>query len=471
MKLPLPKSNMSYGSVIAAISTPSGKGGVALIRISGEGAIEICSKVFKPKSKLPLTSVLPRTVVYGDILKGGEVIDDGMATVFRAPASYTGEDTVEICCHGGTLITQRVLEAVLLAGAVPAERGEFTERAFINGKLSLTDAEAIGNLLEAKNDGQIKLASSSSRGRLSDSITEIRGELSTLLASIFARIDYPDEDLGEFTNEETGERLTSIREKIVKLISTYSTAKAVNEGIATVICGKTNAGKSSVYNAILGTDAAIVTDIEGTTRDVLSSEITLGKVLLRLSDTAGIRSLSRADTVEKIGIERSISAIGASELIIAVFDASREIDEDDEAILSHIKNSEAVKIALINKCDLDAQVDESIFNDFSSIIKISAKEMPGEARELLTDAVTKLFLDERLTLGEDAIVSSARQNASLISALEYIDAAIFALSSGQFADAAASEIELALGKIAELDGRAVADEVLDEIFSKFCVGK
>ncbi|MBR5139457.1 MAG: tRNA uridine-5-carboxymethylaminomethyl(34) synthesis GTPase MnmE [Clostridia bacterium] len=462
---------MSYGSVIAAISTPSGKGGVALIRVSGEGAVEICEKVFKPKSRITLTDIPPRTQIYGDILKGGEVIDDGMATVFRAPASYTGEDTVEICCHGGTLITQRVLEAVLLAGAVPAERGEFTERAFINGKLSLTDAEAIGNLLEAKNDGQIKLASSTSRGRLTDSISELRGELSTLLASIFARIDYPDEDLGEFTNEESRERLTVIDEKISKLISTYSTAKAVNEGISTVICGKTNAGKSSVYNAILGTDAAIVTDIEGTTRDVLSSEITLGRVLLRLSDTAGIRSLNRADTVEKIGIERSISAIERSELIIAVFDASRDIDDDDKAILSHIEGSDAVKIALMNKCDLEKRIDESLLSGFSSVIKISAKEKPEEVREKLTDALTKLFLDEKLTLGEDAIVSSARQNAALISALEYIKAAISALSEGQFIDAAASEIELALGKIAELDGRAVADEVLSEIFSKFCVGK
>lgn len=462
---------MSYGSVIAAISTPSGKGGVALIRVSGEGAIQICSNVFKPKSKLSLTDIPPRTQVYGDILKGGDVIDDGMATVFRAPASYTGEDTVEISCHGGTLITERVLEAVLIAGAVPAERGEFTQRAFINGKLSLTDAEAIGNLLEAKNDGQIKLASSGARGKLTEAISELRGELSTLLASIFARIDYPDEDLGDFTNKETLQRLTEIRESISALISTYSTAKAVNEGIATVICGKTNAGKSSVYNAILGTDAAIVTDIEGTTRDVLSSEITLGKALLRLSDTAGIRSLKKADTVEKIGIERSISAIGNSELIIAVFDGSRETDEDDKAILSHIKNSEAVKIALINKCDLEESIDESLFKSFGSVIRISAKEKPREVKELLTDAVTKLFLDEKLTLGEDAIVSSARQNAALISALEYIEAAITALSSGQFADAAASEIELALGKIAELDGRAVADEVLCEIFSKFCVGK
>lgn len=462
---------MSYGSVIAAISTPSGKGGVALIRVSGEGAIQICSKVFKPKSRLSLTEIPARTQVYGDIFKGEDAIDDGMATVFRAPASYTGEDTVEICCHGGTLITQRVLEAVLLAGAVHAERGEFTERAFINGKLSLTDAEAIGNLLEAKNDGQIKLASSSSRGRLTESISEVRKSLSELLASIFARIDYPDEDLGEFTNEQTKDRLIEIGKKISALISTYSTAKAVNEGVATVICGKTNAGKSSVYNAILGTDAAIVTDIEGTTRDVLSSEITLGKVLLRLSDTAGIRSLSRADTVEKIGIERSISALNDAELIIAVFDGSREFDADDAAILSHIEGKSAVKIALINKSDLAPLIDRDIFKSFDGVATISAKEEPEKTRVAITELINKLFFDERLRLGEDAIVTSARQNAALVSALQYIDAAIAALADGQFTDAAASEIELALAKIAELDGRAVADEVLSEIFSKFCVGK
>ena len=462
---------MSYGSVIAAISTPSGKGGVALIRVSGDGAIDILDKVFYPKSKKPLSSYPERTQVYGDIIKSGEIIDDGMATVFRAPASYTGEDTVEITCHGGILITARVLEAVLIAGAIPAEKGEFTQRAFINGKISLTDAESIGNLLEAKSDEQIKLASGGARSRLSEATEEIRRGLTSLLASIFARIDYPDEDLGDFTNAETLSYLNDIRKKISSRISTYPTSRAINEGISTVICGKTNVGKSSLYNAILGEDAAIVTDIEGTTRDVLSSEIALGKVMLRISDTAGMRDSERADTVEKIGIERSIAALGSAELIIAVFDGSRPLDSDDEELLERLYSAPQRKIAVINKCDLESKIDRERLAAFDGVIEISAREKRDEARIAVTNAVDRLFIDEKLHAGEDAMVTSARQNAALISALEYTAAAITALTAGEFADAAASEIELALGKISELDGRSVAEDVLSEIFSKFCVGK
>lgn len=461
---------MSYGSVIAAISTPSGKGGVALIRISGVGAIEIASKVFLPKSKKPLTEIPSRTQVYGDIMRRGEIIDDGMATVFRAPASYTGEDTVEISCHGGMLITKRVLEAVLLSGATLADKGEFTQRAFINGKLSLTDAETIGNLLEAKSDGQIKLANGSAREKLFLAIDEIRSDVKSLLASIFARIDYPDEDLGEFTNEETLAYLKNARNKISRLISTYPTSRAINEGIPTAICGKPNVGKSSLYNLILGEDAAIVTDIKGTTRDVLSSEVTLGEVLLRISDTAGVRNKEKADTVEKIGIERSIGAIRSAELIIAVFDGSSEADSDDKLLLSHLSESNAVKIALLNKCDLGCAFSEKL-TGFDAVCEISVHERADESREALSKIVSSLFIDERIRIGEDAILTSARQSVALTEALEYIDAAISAIKSGEFTDAAASEIELALGKLSELDGRAVAEEVLGEIFSKFCVGK
>ncbi len=462
---------MSYGSVIAAISTPPGKGGVALIRVSGAGAAELCDKVFFPKSKKKLSSLPARIQVWGDIIREGEIIDDGMAVVFRAPASYTGEETVEISCHGGILITERVLEAVLLSGAVPAKRGEFTERAFINGKLSLSDAEAIGNLLLAESDEQIRLASSAARKSFSEKTEGIRSGLITLLSSLFARIDYPDEDLGEFTNTEMLAYLKDISEALENLIATYTTARAINEGISTVICGKTNVGKSSVYNMLLGEDAAIVTDIEGTTRDMLSSRLTLGKVSLKLIDTAGIRGAERADAIEKIGIERSLSAIERAELIIAVFDGSREFDENDRALLSSIKASSAVKIALINKNDLSKKFTCDALSDFSEVISISAKEEAAESKDAVTAAINKLFIDEGLTIGQDAIVLSARQNAALISAKAYTDSAAAALERGEFADAAASEIELALGKISELDGRAVAEEVVSEIFSRFCVGK
>ncbi len=461
---------MSYGSVIAAISTPSGKGGVALIRVSGEGAVDICERVFKPKSKKKLSELPERFQAWGDIIKNGEKIDDGMATVFRAPASYTGEDTVEITCHGGILITERVLEAIFTAGAVPAERGEFTERAFINGKLSLTDAEAIGNLLEAKSDEQIRLASQKSRTRLTEALEKIRADLTELLASVFARIDYPDEDLGDFTNEQTLKKLRKIKADTEKLISTYSTARAINEGINAVICGKPNVGKSSLYNALLGEDAAIVTDIEGTTRDILSQKLPLGRVMLNVSDTAGLRASEAADTVEKIGMQRSERAIEGAELIIAVFDGARPVDSEDNALISRLLPLSVPKIAVINKSDLEQNFTLSEPSAFDKVISVCAKD-EEKTREQLAKIIDGLFTDEKLIAGEDAIVASARQNATLISLKEYVTSAIEAFEAAQFTDAAASEIELALGAISETDGKAVCEDVLNEIFSKFCVGK
>jgi tRNA modification GTPase len=396
---------MSYGSVIAAISTPPGKGGVALIRVSGEGAIELCSKLFFPRSGKPLTEIPPRMQIYGDIMHSGEIIDDGMATVFRAPASYTGEDTVEITCHGGMLITAKVLEATILAGAIPAGPGEFTERAFINGKLTLSDAEAIGNLLEAHSYEQIRLASQKSRNRLSEATEDIRKSLTELLASVFARIDYPDEDLGDFTNEETLERLNEIKGKIFRLEKTYSTARAINEGISTVIVGKPNVGKSSLYNAILGEEAAIVTDIEGTTRDVLSATVPLGRVMLKLSDTAGLRNKEKADAIEKIGIERTAKELVKAELIIAVFDGSRELDGEDTALLSLLSDYNGIpKIAVINKTDLSARLDENALAGFDETVYVSAKKSQDGAKEEISKTVNRLFTDERLRVGEDLAV-------------------------------------------------------------------
>ena len=463
---------MSYGSVIAAISTPSGKGGVAVIRMSGAGCIDIFDTIFFPKSKKRFKDCPARMQTYGDLISNGEYIDDVMATLFRAPNSYTGEDTVEVSCHGGVLVTKRVLEALFSAGAAPALGGEFTERAFINGKLSLTEAEAIANLLDARTNEQAKLYSAAARSLLTIKIDEIRASLTELLSSIFARIDYPDEDLGDFTSDETVDRLKEIRHSLTSLISTYPTGKAINEGINTVICGKTNVGKSTLYNALVGEDAAIVTDIEGTTRDVLSRSVALGKLLLNLSDTAGVRNEALADTVEKIGIERTRAAIGTAELIIAVFDGSREADGEDTELVLLLSEISAPKIAVVNKSDLERKLDTAlIYEKFDVVIETSARVSALDAAAALKVPIEKLFTDEKISTDKDAIVSSARQNASLTKALGFVNAAIAAEESGVYADAAASEIERALGAIAETDGRAVSEEVVSEIFSRFCVGK
>ena len=462
---------MAYGHTIAAISTPSGKGGVALIRISGNEAVAICESIFTPRGSIKPQD-MPRVQIYGDILRDNIKIDDGMATYFPAPKSYTGEDVIEISCHGGILVTRLVLEAALMAGAHPAEAGEFTKRAYINGRLSLTEAESIGELLEAKSIEQIRLTASESRGHLARKIDNIRRTLTEILSSTFARIDYPDEDLGEYTDEESSTKLKEIRSEILSLTSTYPTGKAITEGIKTVICGRPNVGKSTLYNAILGEDAAIVTDIEGTTRDVLTSTVPLGRVMLRLSDTAGVRSKERAEAVERIGIERSLGAIEEAELIISVFDASHELTNDDLNLIEIIKKASCAKIAIFNKSDIGSSgINENVSKLFDKTITTSLKCGDTGAIEALSKAVSMLFTDEKIKVGNDAVVSSARHNAALTRALASVEAAINAYTLGVYTDAAASEVESALSAIAEIDGRAVSEEVVSDIFSKFCVGK
>ncbi len=459
-------------NVIAAISTPPGKGGVAVIRMSGEGAFEIIEKLFVPKSEKPLSSYPARTQIYGYFTEDGEVLDDVLLTLFKAPCSYTGEDIAEISCHGGVLVTRSLLEALFRKGAKPAEAGEFTRRAFVNGRLSLTEAESIGNLLDAASKSELKLHSTPSRQRLAKKIEEIRKMLTDLLSSMYARIDYPDEDLGDLTREEIGEKLYIIKERTEALLSTYKTGRAVSEGIKTVICGKPNVGKSSVYNMLLGDDAAIVTNIPGTTRDVLEETVSLGKVRLRLADTAGIRDSESLDAVERIGIEKSRKMIEKSELLFAIFDLSRPMDDEDEEIIEAIKSSSATKIAIYNKSDterlLDTSKAEGIFDDE---IFISAKFDEEKALSHLSASVDRLFTDEKINIGSDAVISSARQHAALTRALDFIKLSIEALEAGLSEDLISGDVERGLGAVAEIDGRSVSEEVTNDIFSKFCVGK
>ena len=464
----------NFSETVAASSTPPGKGGVAVIRISGAEALAVGARIFRPRGGRAVADVPPRVQIYGDIMYRGEDIDDGLMTYFPAPNSYTGEDTVEISCHGGVLLSAKVLEGALLAGALPAGPGEFTRRAFMNGKLSLTETEAIGLLLDAESEAQIKLTRSASRGRLVGKIEDIRGLLVSLLASIFARIDYPDEDLGELSGEDITDGIDGIMGELDSLLSTWRTGRAVVEGIKTVICGKPNVGKSTLYNALIGEDAAIVTDIPGTTRDVLDRSVPLGKVMLHLYDTAGIRRMP-SDAVEAIGIERSREKLAEAELVLALFDAASPLSGEDYEIIEALTVTSAPKIALINKTDI-CSVTENLGNvlsksGFCGIYEISAERGSEEALATLRTAAEELFCDGEISIGDDAIVSSARQHAALLRAREYLATAKDAYLSGLPEDAAASDIELALGAISELDGRAVSEAVVADIFSKFCVGK
>lgn len=460
---------MNLNDTIAAISTPPGKGGVALIRISGDEALAVAGKTFRPRSGKALSEIKSRTAVYGDIMayepSGEQVrIDDGIATVFRAPASYTGEDAVEICCHGGVLITREVLSAVLAAGARMAEPGEYTRRAHISGKLGLSEAEALATLLDAKTHEQLKLSRAGMDGALSKKTEQLYLELRRLVSDVYARVDFPDEDLTGLTREQFYRAVDAVGVELERLLRTYRTGHAITEGISTVLCGATNSGKSSLYNAILGKNAAIVTNIAGTTRDILEEVVSFGGATLRLCDTAGLRDSD--DTVERIGIERAREKIEQADLILALFDTSREWDENAEMLLEYLETLISPVIIIAAKSDL---IPEWSMPEKYNAISVSTKT--GEGMDELAQRINEMFIDGDIDISTDAVAATARQYAALCRAGEAVYNALLALDAGLPEDIAGSDLELAMAALAEIDGREVTVDIVSEIFSRFCVGK
>ncbi len=469
---------MNILDTIAAVSTPRGKGGVAMIRISGGEALDVADRVFTPACGKPVSGLETRLAAYGSIFEQwtcGErrKIDDGVVTVYRAPRSFTGEDTVEICCHGGILVTESVLSACLAAGCRAAEPGEFTRRAFVSGKMTLSEAEDLGALLEAKTQSQVILSRSGLDGRLSGELSEVYGILREILSSVYAKIDFPDEDLASIDEEEMLLRVDGARERLRALEETARTGIAVREGVRTVICGRTNAGKSSLYNRILGRAAAIVTDIEGTTRDILEQTAELGGMTLLLCDTAGLRATE--DKVEAIGIERSRRAVEEAELVIAVFDISspKGLSFEDIELLRELKGRPDT-LAVLNKCDevnaLTAdKLEEEIKGYVETTVRLSAKT--GEGFERLGAAVKELFGADKVDLSRDAVITNARQKAAVERAYSLLSSASDGLSSGLSVDICGSDIEEAMSALLEIDGREVSEDIVSDIFSHFCVGK
>ena len=462
---------MHLTDTIAAISTPYGKGGIAVIRISGADATEISDRVFRAASGKMLSELSGGRAVFGEIFEPGNPIsiDEGIATVFRAPRSFTGEDTVEISCHGGILITRRVLSAVLSAGARAAEAGEFTRRAYVSGKMDLSRAEALGNLLDAESEGQMLLARGGMRGILTDKTSGIYERLRAVLASIYAVIDFPDEDLADMSREQIRDTLVGACAEVAALADTYRTARAVKEGIPTVICGRANAGKSSLYNRILGYEAAIVTDIEGTTRDVLRDTALIGNVTLRLCDTAGIRETE--DKVESIGIDKAWREIDGAELILAVFDASAPLTDEDEAIIGRLSGVSGSVVAIINKSDagVDVGAKARLERAFKHTVTLSASI--GTGFDELKSLVEDMFIDGSIDLANDAVVMGARQHSALTRARDLLGDTVCELDMGAPLDVCCIAIEEAMSAIGEIDGRLIGEEIVAEIFSKFCVGK
>ena len=456
---------MKVYDTIAAVSTPRGKGGIAVVRVSGEGVPAILKKIFLPRSKDG--ALTPRRATFGKIVReDGKAVDEGLVTFFAAPASFTGEDVAEISCHGGALVTEAVLGAVLAAGARPAAAGEFTARAVMNGKMTLSAAESLGVLLDAGTHGQLALARGGMEGKLAEAARDIYARLSFILSDIYARVDFPDEDLAGMSPDALRDALLDVKRETERLAATWQVGRAVNEGIETVICGPVNAGKSTLYNALVGYDAAIVTDVAGTTRDIISETVSLGKVTLRLSDTAGLRET--ADAVERIGVARADAAIDRAELILAVLDGSKAQDEQAIALFERLRRVKGRVVIVLSKQDLSCNFPRSLLSDFENVVSISAKT--GEI-SALRRTVEALFDAEEIDLWNDAVVANARQHAALSRAAKALDAAVAALDAGVPLDAASVEAELAMAAIGEVDGRAVSEDIVADIFSHFCVGK
>jgi len=450
---------------ISAISTPHGVGAVSMIRLSGDDAIEIAARVFTPASGKPLTDCKGRSSIYGVFHDADGEFDDGLVTLFYAPSSYTGENVAELMCHGGVLGTRRLLSATLAAGAVPASAGEYTKRAFINGKLSLSQAEAVGALIEAKTDACLGIGIRQLGGALSKKIGGCYEKLLKLTSSVYAYIDYPEEDMTDLSVVELRDSLASLKEELTALKDSYRYGKAVSEGVSCAIVGCPNVGKSSVLNMLAGEERAIVTAIAGTTRDVVTETVRLGDILLRLADTAGIRE--GGGDLERIGIERSIKSLEKAELVLAVFDGSKKQSEADYEVIKQIeeKGKGSVTLGLVNKSDKGKTYAYSL--PFPQI-SISAKE--GTGFEELKKAAQSLY-DKAEGLGMGETITNARQHAAVCRALASVENALTALENGFTQDVAGFDMEEAMSALAELDGRQVSEEIVNDIFSRFCVGK
>jgi len=452
-------------TTIAAISTAQGAGGIGIIRISGEDAINIADKLFVSFSKTRLSDLEGYRASYGNIVFEGEIIDECVALVFRAPKSFTGENVVELCCHGGNLITKLVLRAVLQCGAQAAQPGEFTRRAFLNGKMNLSEAESIMNLISAQSKSALKAANEVRQGAVSKKIYALCERLELTAAHLSAWADFPEEDIPEVNEENLRKTLDDSLIELKGLIKNYDAGKAITQGVPTAILGKPNVGKSTLMNLLSGFDKSIVTDIPGTTRDVVEETVVLGDIILRLSDTAGIRETD--NVVEKIGVDRAKEKIEQSQLLLVVFDSSIPLDNEDKLIIEEMKDTTA--IAVINKSDLESKIDTDYLESvFEHIVYISAKH--GTGKDELVAAVTK-------ATGADGFSASAvllageRQRTAAEFAQKSIESAIEAMNMGFSLDAVTIDLENALDKLYELIGKNVSEEIVDKVFHNFCVGK
>ncbi|WP_102399234.1 tRNA uridine-5-carboxymethylaminomethyl(34) synthesis GTPase MnmE [Haloimpatiens massiliensis] len=459
---------MKEFDTISAVSTSLGEGGVSIIRVSGDNALPIVDSIFKAKNGKSLKEMKTYTMRYGFIVEkdSREVIDEVIVSYMKGPRSFTAEDTVEINCHGGVVATNRVLKETIKAGARLAERGEFTKRAFLNGRIDLSQAEAVIDIINAKTELSMKSAIKQSEGIISKEISSIRGELLALIAHIEATVDYPEDDLEEVTSKKANIQLVNVIEEIEKLLNTAEEGKMLKEGIKVVIVGKPNVGKSSLLNALIQENRAIVTDVPGTTRDVIEEYINIDGIPIKLIDTAGIRETE--NIVEKIGVEKSKEKIEESDLIILMLDLSRKLDREDEEIIEYIKDKKYV--VLLNKKDLNRQIEVEELSKLDSQYLIDISVKTGEGIDRIRDCIKQLFFKGKIK-AEDIYVTNNRHKEALIRAKESLKAAIEILENVEAIDLASIDIRNAWTALGEITGDTVEEDIIDKIFSEFCLGK
>ena len=453
---------------IAAIATSTmSSGGISVIRLSGEDAIKIADKIFKSVKGIKLTDVASHTVHYGHIVSNEKVIDEVLVIVMRAPNTYTREDVVEIDCHGGILVTRKVLEACIDAGASPAQPGEFTKRAFLNGRIDLSQAEAVIDVINSKNDYALKSSVNQLDGVLSRKIRKIREIIINHVAYIEAALDDPEHISLDNYVDNVKNDVDNCVNIVDNLVKNAENGRIMHDGINTVILGKTNAGKSSLLNALAKEERAIVTDIEGTTRDVLEEQINIGGITLNLIDTAGIRKTE--DIVENIGVEKAKKIASNADLIIYVVDGSRPLDNNDTEIMELIKEKKV--IVLLNKSDIGQIVSKNDLNCLScyDIISISAKEETG--LDKLEDSIKNLFFTGNITSNEEIYITNARHKSLLKEALNSLKLVSEGIDNGVSEDFLTIDLMNGYEKLGLIIGEAVEDDLADQIFSKFCMGK
>ena len=450
---------------IAAIATPNAPGGIGIIRISGENAVEIAAKIFRPVSGIELTESKGYCAHFGSVYDNNEKIDEAVCLVFRAPKSYTGEDVAEINCHGGLYVTKQILRAALNAGARPAQAGEFTKRAFLNGKIDLAGSESVMALIGATGKPAAAAALNTLDGHLSRKIRECADKIIGICASLAAWVDYPDEDIEDTSSDEMLAVFKNVKSELEIILKRYDCGRAVTEGIDTVIVGRPNVGKSTLMNLLTGFERSIVTDIAGTTRDIVEEKVMLGEIILRIADTAGIHETE--NTVENIGVNMAKRRLERAELVLAVFDSSEAFTDDDKEIIKQCEGKKS--IAILNKSDLPAALDRKIIGEvFHTVVEISAST--GEGREELENAVASLLSTNEFDPSA-ACLTGERQRQCCLKAVNHLTEAIGALELGVTFDAVNVCADCAIDALLELTGEKATATVVDEVFSRFCVGK